>query len=83
MKVKVVPVEITLEGRRTYMEVTRELVHMMPSQPSRHGSEPTFQLGGTVFFQASLRACRAAPIPSQKRQIKHHKTSQTQARTLV
>uniref|UniRef100_A0A2P2MND7 Putative leucine-rich repeat receptor-like protein kinase At5g49770 isoform X1 n=1 Tax=Rhizophora mucronata TaxID=61149 RepID=A0A2P2MND7_RHIMU len=36
------------------MEVTRELVHRMPTQLLPHGSEPT-QLGG-VFFQTSFRA---------------------------
>lgn len=41
----------------TYMEVTREFVHSIPSQLSPQGSEPT-QLGG-VFFQMSFRDLRA------------------------
>uniref|UniRef100_A0A2P2MNG6 Uncharacterized protein n=1 Tax=Rhizophora mucronata TaxID=61149 RepID=A0A2P2MNG6_RHIMU len=38
----------------SYMEVTRELVHRMPTHLLPQGSEPT-QLGG-VFFQTSFRA---------------------------
>ena len=41
----------------TYIDVTRELVHRIPSQPLPRGSIPT-QLGG-VFFQLSLRDFKA------------------------
>jgi hypothetical protein len=58
---------------KTYMEVTRELVHSIPTQPPPQGSKPT-QLDG-VFVQLLPRAFRATAA-SKIDQIKKKKRIQ-------
>ena len=52
-----------------YMEVIRELVHSIPSQPAPQGSVPS-QLGG-VFCHSFTRASRAAAASEIKKPIKY------------
>lgn len=53
---------------RSYIDVTRELSHRMPSQISPQGSEPS-QVGG-VFCQISLRDFNPITAQSQNMSLK-------------